>query len=170
MDVNDNPPTVLSPNVTQDIYYIHIVSKDKTSRSIKQRSINKNVIPTQQTLNNSNSNFLNEDSVGKSSVKDLVLIGSTPFDDVHVPETVPVLIATVKARDPDEGENGRVRFTIDDGNKHGYFAIDPLLGNIYLSIQDEQSLRNMEQGCHVLKLNVKDLGKPVQHTFGWVCY
>jgi len=68
----------------------------------------------------------------------------------------------------DEGENGRVRFSIEEGNLYNYFSIDPQSGNIFLNIYNEKLLRDMHRGCHVIKINVKDLGKPVQQSFGWV--
>lgn len=173
LDINDNPPKVLSPNVTKDIFYVYIKPETKTKThhlpaSFLQSKRNDERPSRFAGLSSGNQTALKRTNRRKAALKNSLLIGSSKSEKVHSPYSVPVSITKVEVIDPDDGENGRVHFTITEGNIHDYFKIDVYSGNITLNIQDEKSLRAMERGCHVIKINVKDLGKPVQHSFGWV--
>ena len=159
VDINDNSPVIVSPNVTSDIFFLYISSKRQTSSVRARRSVkrHRNLL-TSQHKNSSRS----------SAVTDHLRIGSTLSSEIRTPDSLPILITKVNAEDLDEGENGRVRFAIEEGNSYNYFSIDPQTGKIFLTINNQKSLRAMHRGCHVIKINVKDLGKPVQQTFGWV--
>ena len=162
VDINDNPPIVRSPNVTKDIFYVYVSSKRhalasaRLRRNVEVGSNNKALRGAVPPTNTS------------ASITSLIRIGSTSKSKTHHPGSIPAMITQVIAEDLDEGENGRVRFSIAEGNTYQYFSINPHSGKIFLQIKDKKSLWNMKRGCHVIKISTKDLGKPVQHSFGWV--
>ena len=158
VDINDNSPVITTPNVTTDIFFLHISGRTQRSSRLWLNVKKRRSLLTSHRTNNTKSLLL----------KNYLRIGSTASSEIRSPRSLPVVITKVEADDLDEGENGRVRFSIEEGNLYNYFSIDPQSGNISLNIKTVKSLRKMHRGCHVIKINAKDLGKPVQQSFGWV--
>lgn len=149
IDVNDNPPHIVFPNVTKDIFYLYI-SEQKKKRSLSGDK-------------EKNATFLQENPLRNS-----LLIGSAGIKNLRSPNHLPVVITTIEANDPDEGENGRTRFILSAGNRRKYFAVDSQSGKVLLNVDSSKALRKMERGCHVIKVDVKDLGKPIKQSATWV--
>ena len=104
----------------------------------------------------------------KSSTLGDIRIGSVQSHDLTSAYNNPVVLTHVIAEDPDEGENGRVRYKIVDGNKHNYFKIGDSDGNITMSLQDN-NYDGIVLGCHVLKLSLSDHGIPdPMESLAWV--
>ena len=159
LDVNDNAPQVVYPNVTRDVSYLYVTASNRNKRAVGEAA--------PQNLSSETAKKSPIES-GKSGLEDLLFIGSSGTNRIRAPSTTPVIITTVRAEDPDEGENGRVRFVLAKGNIYDYFSVDPYTGDIILSIKEAEGLKSMKRGCHVIELEVKDLGKPVQETPAWV--
>jgi len=163
-DVNDNAPEVSYPNVTKDIAFVYILGGD-ANRKKSKRAVSE---PAESTTTVAST------PVAKSQlrmVQELLLIGDSKSKQVHSPPSLPVLVTQIKASDADESENGRVRFRLDKGNTNDYFKVDVMTGNVTLLPRDEDSLRQMKRGCHVIEVTVQDLGVPhPMSTLTWVSY
>ena len=158
LDVNDNAPRIIYPNVTRDIAYLYIrsPSMSKTVRRALKLSDEKKNATLEKPL------------AKQSYLKTSFLIGSSRTKKTISPKTLPVVLTKIDAKDPDEGENGRVRFVLTRGNVYNYFAVDTHSGNVSLTIGDDIDLRQMKRGCHVIEVDVKDLGKSILQTTTWV--
>ncbi|CAL4149728.1 unnamed protein product [Meganyctiphanes norvegica] len=77
---------------------------------------------------------------------------------VNMGASVGTVISKVTAFDRDKGNNGRISYSISEGNRHGVFTIDESLGSIYLSqpLSQESSLEYM------LLVRAYDHGKPTR--------
>ena len=153
LDVNDNSPLVLFPNVTENIFYLYILPDRETTRR-KNRGL-------------SNDNRQNVTVEKSSLLKNSLLIGSSGTKNIRSPDHAPVVITTIKAEDPDEGENGRVRYVLSGGNRQKYFAVDNRSGKVLLNVDKPTSLRKVIRGCHVIEVEVKDLGKSPRKSLTW---
>jgi len=160
LDVNDNAPYISYPNVTRDITYLYITSSQRKSRSkLAKRALN--------FQNNTTTERIKIKSQ-KSHLKKSILIGSSKTSEVQQPTILPIILLKIEASAPDEGENGRVRYVLTRGNDKNYFEVDTHSGNVTLTIKDENHLRQMERSCHVIEVDVKDLGKPILGSTTWV--
>ncbi|XP_043944319.1 cadherin EGF LAG seven-pass G-type receptor 1 [Protopterus annectens] len=84
-----------------------------------------------------------------------------PNYQVSVPENEPAetRVITLKAVDPDEGESGRVEYSMEalfDSRSNDYFKIDPVTG----SVTTRQALDRETKDTHVLKVTATDNGSP----------
>ena len=166
LDINDNAPHISYPNVTRDVTFLYITAPQIRSRSKHSKRALKPENDTNTITNPGRSR--NPKSQEKSHLKKSILIGSSKSGQIRQPTTVPVTLLKIVASDPDEGENGRVRYVLTRGNDKNYFAVDTHSGNVTLAIKDEKHLRQMERGCHIIEVDVKDLGKPILSSTTWV--
>uniref|UniRef100_A0A3B3ZJN6 Uncharacterized protein n=1 Tax=Periophthalmus magnuspinnatus TaxID=409849 RepID=A0A3B3ZJN6_9GOBI len=84
-----------------------------------------------------------------------------PSYQVSVPENEPAgtRVITLKATDPDDGEAGRLEYTMEalfDSRSNDYFAIDSKTGSIFTL----QALDREFKDTHVFKVTVNDNGTP----------
>ena len=85
---------------------------------------------------------------------------------VNVPEKLPVgtVVTTVTAKDIDAGNNGKVRYTIDQGNAGAVFQINETSGVITLHKQLDFERKSKYQ----LRVVARDQGQNVQSSFLFV--
>uniref|UniRef100_A0A8C6SHA9 Dachsous cadherin-related 1a n=1 Tax=Neogobius melanostomus TaxID=47308 RepID=A0A8C6SHA9_9GOBI len=86
---------------------------------------------------------------------------------VSVMEDQPVgfVALYVMARDPDQGENGRVSYSIQDGNAGGTFSLNPSTGSLSIS----KPLDREEQDVFNLTVTVEDHGTPPHRSSQTLC-
>ena len=169
VDVNDNAPYISYPNVTTDITYLYIVPPSTQSR--KARTVKRAL---RLLTDNRNRTTAIEPKASKKSksqkthLKKSIFIGSSDSSQIKQPKKVPITLLKIEASDPDEGEKGRVHFVLAAGNDYNYFRVDAQSGNVTLAIEDESELRAMKRGCHVIQIDVKDMGDIVLESTTWV--
>ena len=85
---------------------------------------------------------------------------------VNVPEKLPVgtVVTTVTAKDSDAGNNGKVRYTIDQGNAGSVFQINESTGVIVLRKQLDFERKSKYQ----LRVVARDQGQNSQSSFLYV--
>ncbi|XP_072315573.1 protocadherin-16-like [Eucyclogobius newberryi] len=81
---------------------------------------------------------------------------------VSVMEDQPVgfVVLYVMARDPDQGDNGRVSYSIQDGNAGGMFSLNPSTGSLSIS----KALDREEQDLFNLTVAAEDHGTPPRRS------
>uniref|UniRef100_A0A8C8SDX6 Cadherin EGF LAG seven-pass G-type receptor 1 n=1 Tax=Pelusios castaneus TaxID=367368 RepID=A0A8C8SDX6_9SAUR len=84
-----------------------------------------------------------------------------PSYQVSIPENQPAgtRVITLRAQDPDEGEAGRLAYTMEalfDERSNDYFSIDPETGSVVTT----RSLDRETKDTHVLKVTATDQGAP----------
>nr|CAB3264690.1 protocadherin-11 X-linked [Phallusia mammillata] len=163
-DVNDNSPSIVFPNVTRDIAIVYIVPQQEMDETLSEAVDGTDAPSDEEAMD-----YLLESSE-LSVAQQVIRIGTSesPMQS-HPPLQVPVLVTQIRAVDRDASENGHVRYSLVDGNVNDYFSVDMSSGNITLNLKNEDALRAMKRGCHVIKISVSDLGKPVPMTTpAWV--
>ena len=143
IDVNDNAPQIISPNISSDAVILYLPSNNKQ----------------QPDQDSSSGNDTNPAKRSTQSPFSQIRIGNVQSSELTSPWSNPVVLTHVRAEDADEGENGRVRYRIVDGNIHNYFSIDDSTGNITMPLNGNK-YGDIVKGCHVIKLSLKDHGLP----------
>lgn len=143
IDINDNAPIVMSPNVTKDIAFVQIPTSMDDYYTDDTGFSDAMATEYRQYPNKFTSS---------------VVIDPEAYNQES--------LTSITAVDMDEGENAHVSYAITNGNDRKYFAIDHKSGNI--SFSSDVDFAAIEKKCHVLKILVRDLGEKTMSTYAWV--